>query len=285
MKHLVLVVAIAMGSAACDGSSPSAPSPIGGPQPPNTPPAVIGLRPLFGYVSDTAFRAVADVRLEVTTGPQTGLVAQSDARGQFSFEQPVSSPSTVRAVKDGYEIGTRTSVLTSDGRAYVGFSLASLSPPAAVAGSYMLTITADSACDSLPDEVRTRTYPVTVRVAASTAPANTRFDGLLAGGRFAPFANMFFVGVFGDYVTINTQGEGPTIVEEVGANRYVAFNGGASATVGPEGLTAISVPFGGTIEYCELAAPIGQDYDCSETRAAVRHECQSSRHQLSLTRR
>ena len=41
-----------------------------------------------------------------------------------SHDQPVSSPSMVRAVKDGYEIGTRTSVLTSDGRAYVGFSLA-----------------------------------------------------------------------------------------------------------------------------------------------------------------
>ena len=177
MKRLVAVVTIAVVSAACDGSSPSAPSPIGGPQPPNAqPPAVIALRPLFGYVSDTAFRVVADVRLEVSSGPQTGLVALSDARGQFTFDQPVSSPSTVRAVKDGYEIATRTSVLTSDGRAYVGFSLASLSPPAAVAGSYTLTITADSGCASLPDEVRSRTYAAIVRASNSTAPANTRFD-------------------------------------------------------------------------------------------------------------
>ena len=69
---------------------------------------------------------------------------------------------------------------------------------------------------------------------------------------------LFFVGVFGNDVAISTWGEGPTIVEEVGPNRYVAFYGDASATVGPDGLTAISVPFDGTIEYCELAAPIGQ---------------------------
>ena len=134
--------------------------------------------------------SVAGVSLEVLSGPQTGLVAQSDARGQFSFDQPVSSPSMVRAVKDGYEIATRTSVLTSDGRAYVGFSLASLSPPAAVAGSYTLTITADSACASLPDDVRTRDLsrhrePGRCR----RAPANTRFNGTLTRGQFAPYAN------------------------------------------------------------------------------------------------
>ena len=106
----------------------------------------------------------------------------------------------------------------------------------------------------------------------------------MSGGRFAPFANTFFVGVFGNEVAISTWGEGPTIVEEVGPNRYVAFYGDANATVGPEGLTAISVPFAGTIEYCELAAPIGQYYECTGARAAVRHECQSSRSQLTLVR-
>ena len=177
----------------------------------------------------------------------------------------------MRAVKDGYAIGTSTSVLTSDGRAYVGFSLASLSPPAAVAGSYTLTITADSACASLPDDVRTRTYPATITaVADSTAvPANTRFNGTVTAGQFAPYANLFFVGVFGNDVTISTEGEGPTIVEEVGPNRYVAFYGEASATVGPDGLTAISVPFAGTIEYCELAGPIGPYYDCRVARGGA----------------
>ncbi len=246
----------------------------------------VTLRPLYGYVSDTAFRAVGGASVEIINGPEAGLVTMSDATGRFAYDRDVSSPSTVRAVKDGYAMGTNTSIVTSDGRAYVAFALASLNPPVAVAGSYTLTITADSACASLPDDVRTRSYPATITAVTNTnVPANTRFNGTVTGARFAPFTNLFFVGVFGDYVTISTEGEGPSIVEEVGPNRYVAFNGGASATVGPEGLTAISVPFGGTIEYCELAAPIGQYYDCNAAVAARRDECQSSRHQLTLTRR
>ena len=168
------------------------------------------LRPLFGYVSDTAFRSVAGASVEVVSGQHAGLVTVSDASGRFSFDQDVASPSTVRATKDGYAVGTRTSVFLTDGRAYVSFSLASINPPVAIAGSYTLTITADSTCAALPDDVRTRTYPATVAVAtSSTAPANTRFDGRVTGGQFAPFLNLFWIGVFGDYVTYQHRRRGP----------------------------------------------------------------------------
>ena len=167
------------------------------------------------------------------SGQHAGLVTMSDASGRFSFDQDVASPSTVRATKEGYAVGTRTSVFLTDGRAYVSFSLASINPPVAVAGSYTLTITADSTCAALPDDVRTRTYPATVGVAtSSTAPANTRFDGKVTGGQFAPFLNLFWVGVFGDYVNISTEGEGPSIAEHLGGNRYVAFYGSGAASVG-----------------------------------------------------
>ena len=243
-------------------------------------------RTLFGYVSDTAFRPVGGASVEIMTGPEAGLVTVSDATGRFEYDRHVSIPSTVRAVKDGYAMGTSTSVPMTDGRAYVGFTLASLNPPVAVAGSYTLSITADSACGSLPDDVRTRSYPATIAaVATTTVPANTRFTGTVTAGHFVPYASLFFVGVFGNDLTISTEGEGPSIVEEVGPNRYVAFSGEARTTVGSDGLTAISVPFTGTIEYCELAGPIGPYYDCTGSRAAVRHECQSSRHQLTLARR
>jgi hypothetical protein len=299
MKSLMLVV-IAVLSAACDGSSSSFPSPsapsavptsAASPQPPvapvpPVPPVSLGPRSLFGYVADTAFRPVAGASVEVMSGPHAGLVTLSNANGGFAFEQDVASPSTVRAVKEGYMIGTGTSILTNDGRAYVGFSLAALSPPVAIAGTYTLTITADSACRDLPDDVRTRSYPATVAAAfTSSGQSTTRFDGRVTSGQFAPFANLFFVGVFGDYVTISTEGEGPSLVERVGENRYVAFYGQSGASVGPDGVSSISTPFSGTIEYCELASPIGQYYDCTGERAAVRHECQSTRHQLTLTRR
>lgn len=295
MQRRVLV-AIAVLSAACDGSSSSFPSPsapsavptsAAPPQPPvaPVPPVSLGPRSLFGFVSDTAFRPVAGASVEVMSGPQAGLVTLSNASGGFAFEQDVASPSTVRAVKEGYTIGTGTSILTSDGRAYVGFSLASLSPPVAIAGTYTLTVTADSACRELPDDVRTRSYPAIVAASfTSSGQSTTRFDGRVTSGQFAPLANLFFVGVFGDYVTISTEGEGPSLVERVGENRYVAFYGTSGASVGPD-VSSISMPFSGTIEYCELASPIGQYYDCTGARAAVRHECPSTRHQLTLTRR
>ena len=143
----------------------------------------VTLRTLFGYVSDTAFRPVGGASVEIMTGPEAGLVTVSDATGRFEYDRHVSIPSTVRAVKDGYAMGTSTSVPMTDGRAYVGFTLASLNPPVAVAGSYTLTITADSACGSLPDDVRTRSYPATIAaVTTTTVPANTRFTGTVTGG-------------------------------------------------------------------------------------------------------
>ncbi len=92
----------------------------------------------------------------------------------------------------------------------------------------------------------------------------------MTGAQFAPYSNFFFVGVFGDYVNTSTIGEGPSIIEQVGPNRYVAFNGQAGLSVGPGGASTISAPFKGTIEYCELKSAIGQSYDCSEALATVR---------------
>ena len=155
---------------------------------------------------------------------------------------------------------------SSDGRAYVGFSLASINPPVAIAGSYTLTITADSTCAALPDDVRTRTYPATVR-GRHLVDGSRQHPIQRQGDRRAvrAFFKRLLVGVFGDYVNISTEGEGPSLVEHVGPNRYVAFYGGAGRRWDLAASDAISVPFAGTVEYCELASPIGQYYDCSAT--------------------
>jgi hypothetical protein len=285
MKRLFLA-AFFSAALGCGGDTlPAAPSAVPG-SGPAAPAQTVALRPLYGYVSDTAFRVVGGAMIEVVSGQHAGLVATTDTAGRFEFDQPVASPAIVRAIKDGYAVGTNTSILTSDGRAYVGFSLASLSPPVAVAGSYTLTITADRACTGLPDDVRTRTYSATIApVGGATVPANTRFTGTVTGGQFAPHANLFFVGVFADYVVISTEGEGPTIAEHLGSNRYVAFSGAANASVPAEGVSAIAMPFAGSIEYCGLNSAIGPYYDCAAAMAAERHECRSTAHQLTLTRR
>ena len=176
--------------------------------------------PIYGYVDDTAFRPIAGVSIEIVNGPQAGTMTTSDASGRFSYDGTFAFPVALRASKDGYTTSTRTTLRPTDGHAYAGFSLASVTPPVAVAGNYTLTISADPACTALPEDVRTRTYQAAV--SANTYGGNTpgtSFNGVVTGAQFAPNANRFFVGVFGDYVNASTIGEGPSIIEQVGPNR------------------------------------------------------------------
>ena len=287
MKRFIIIVSIARVSWACDGKTsspiPSAPSPTLQPAPPPTPPAVpvANSVTLFGYVSDTAFRMVSGVKVEVIDGPQAGTETTSDAKGYFSIEDKFSGLVTVRATKDGYAPSVATSRATTDGRIYVVFQLASLTAPVSVAGNYTLTISADSACTALPDDARTRSYLASVT--AGSEFGRDSYSGTVTGGQFA--GNRFWIGVFGDYVTISTAGEEPSLVEQVGPNRYIAFYGDASVSVGAAGTSTISAPFRGSIEYCELKSALGQFYDCSPTLAVVREKCTSNNSQLTLARR
>ena len=228
---------------------------------------------------------MAGVRVEVLNGPEMGMELTSDVNGAFSYTGTFPGTVSIRASKDGYAPATQPARLAAS-MAWVFFQLAPLAPPVQVAGDYTLTITADSACAGLPDDVRTRTYAATVRPGTNaSAPPNTYFDGAVSGAQFAPFANIFWVGVAGDYVAVSTEGEGPTIVEQVGPNRYVAYLGSAGASVGNPAVSTLTAPFNGVIEYCELKSAIGTFYDCSPALAAVREQCTSKNNQLILTRR
>lgn len=286
-RHTAVILAVLI--AGCDSTRssvvPTAPSvattPVSGPSPSPLP------QILSGYVADTAFRVLAGVTVEVMQGPDAGLVMTSDAQGRFSYTGMFAGPVTLRATKEGYAISTETARLLTNGGAYVSFQLASLDPPVGIAGSYTLTISADPACDSLPDEARTKTYSVTVIPNPnSRAPANTSFNGTVTSGRFAPYGNIFWIGVAANYVAVSTEGEGPSIVEQIGPNKYVAFFGSAAATMTPgSSVSTLSAPFRGVIEYCELKAPIGAYYDCRPELAQVRDQCTSDRSQLTLVRR
>ncbi len=154
MKRLILVLIIVSVAWACDrkGYSPLPSSPSPAPQP--APPEML---PIYGYVDDTAYRPIAGVSIEIVNGSQAGTMTTSDASGRFSYDGTFASPVTLRAAKDGYTTSTRTTLRLTDGHAYAGFQLASVTPPVAVAGNYTLTISADPACTALPEDVRTRT--------------------------------------------------------------------------------------------------------------------------------
>ena len=287
MSRALVVLMVAVVLAGCDNRRsslplPSVPSPVA-----PSPAAPVLPQSLDGYVSDTAFRRVAGVRVEVLDGPQAGTQMTSDADGRFSYTGTFASPVTMRATKDGYAVATSAArPSTGEYPPYVSFSLAPLAPPVPVAGNYTLTITADSACAGIPNDVRTRTYAATVTPGSNTNfPANTFFNGAVSGGQFAPHANVFWIGVAGDYLAISLEGEGPSVVEQVGQNRYVAYYGSAGVSVGASGVSTISAPFKGLIEYCELKSAIGAYYDCSPALASVREECTSTNSRLILTRR
>jgi len=274
----LVVLMLVQALAGC--SSSPAPTPVAPFTP--APPAPLTLS---GHVADSAFRPLAGVRLEVLSGPDTGRLMTSDQGGAFSYVGTFADAVSVRATTDGYVAAT-ASVIVGSTQAYVSFQLAPLAPPVPVAGEYTLTISADSACVGLPEAARTRSYAATVRPGASqTAPANTYFKATVTGAQPVYWGNAFWMGVAADYVAVSLYGEGPTIVEEIGPNRYVAYWGGAGVSVGSSAWTTLSAPFGGVIEYCELKAPIASYYDCSPALAAVREQCNVPTHSLTLTRR
>ena len=286
MTPLLVVMTLALLVAACNDSSslsiPTAPTGAAAP-PPTTSQSPQVLR---GYVVDTAFRAIAGASIEVLQGPDAGTVMTSDAQGAFSYTGMFATPVTLRASKDGYTAGTTAVRLLPNGSVYASFQLTSVVAPIAVAGNYTLTISADPACDRLPDDVRTRTYAASVVInGSSTAPPNTSFNGTATGALFAPFANVFWVGVSGNDVAVSTVGEGPSLAEQVSPNRYVAFMATARVSVSGTELSTLTGPFGGVIEYCEVPAPMATYYDCRPEVAVVREQCTSSRNTLTLTRR
>lgn len=279
----IVLLVLAHGLAGCEGSRSSVPSaPTPAPAPAPVPPSS-GIQ-VGGSVSDTAFRPLAGVRVEVLDGAQAGMSAMSDVTGQFSLTGTFDAATTFRATKDGYAAATRSWLRnTPSARPWLGFSLAILGPNVNIAGDYTLTLVADSPCADLPSDMRRRTYAATISPSPN-GTANTRFDLRLSGGSFLDGHNGFLIGVAGDYLGFGLYGgEYPTVVEQVAANAYLAFDGSAAGSVGPSSVIEISASLDGWIQYCVVRSAMGRDYDCRQ--AVTQGSCQSQNHRLILTRR
>jgi hypothetical protein len=269
------------------GLLPGCGSPRGGQAGPSSPLAPTPTAPgtsqiqLNGYVGDTGLRRIGGATVEVLDGPQAGMVLTSDADGHIAATGGFNGV-TMRATKNGYAPDTEAVHLTANG-AWVYFNLVSLTPPVQMASTYTLTISADSSC-AIPEEVRTRSYSATLTPTPNgSAPANTLLSGFVTGAQFAPYGNTFWIGVSGDYLGISTDGEGPSLIEDLGANRYLAYAIDATAAGVQSGAPTISVPFTGTIEYCERTSGVATYYDCSTyTR---REQCTGTNGRLTLTAR
>jgi hypothetical protein len=239
---------------------------------------------ITGDVTDTAFRPLAGTRIEIVGGPEGGAWTTANAGGAFSFAAGIFDDTTqVRAVLSGYLTATRTvQRCRTCPDYYAHFSLAVPVPPVTLAGNYNLTFEADSACTDLPAEIRTRSYTASVTAANSdpSTPSDTLFSVILNGASFIENFGSFWIGVAGGYVAFSL--EDPGLVEHVGPNTYVAIGGVASATVGASA-SRITVPFDGSIEYCERRPPIGPSYQYYKCDSPLAHaRCVSKNHRLTL---
>ena len=278
-----LLLGLLLACTACgrdaDVRSPGLPAAPGAPTPSTS-------TVLFGAVSDTAFRPLSGARVEIVDGPQAGSFTTSAADGRFSITFTSSDTVTVRATKDGYASATMN--VRPPSGIFLSFYL---SPPAQVniAGTYTLTFVADSACAGLPEALRTRTY--TAAIAPSPyRPGDTLFEVTLSGAPFIGTYNGFEVGVAGNYLAFtiyNNFDEGEGVVEEIGPSTYLEVVGTASASVGSDGVSAISIPFSGNFGLCVGSAPYsaGSLYRCYLRAPVSLAECRSQNHRLILTPR
>ena len=235
----VVVLVLVQGLAGCgDSGSPSTPSAVA--QAASTSPSrpTASVSRIQGFVLDTAFRPIGDATVEVVDGPNAGLSTATDAAGQFSLTGTFDDTTRFRAAKEGYVAATQvwmcSSVPCGAGAApWLGFYLAVLDPNVDIAGEYMLTVIADSACADLPDEVRTRTYAATITPQSRPdLPANAGFDVTLSGATFLDGLDSFGIGVAGDHLGFWLHGgHDPSFVEQVTADTYLAFSGNAAASV------------------------------------------------------
>src|SRR5258706_460970 len=90
------------GAPAASAPNPIAPSPIAITGPPS------GSLFMRGTVSDTAFRPLAGVKVEVVDGPQAGLSVTSGAAGGFSLTGIFDDATRFLATKERYVTATRT---------------------------------------------------------------------------------------------------------------------------------------------------------------------------------
>jgi hypothetical protein len=285
MKTVAGVVLMSVILAGCDTpTTPLAPSPAPQAAPPPAPREV----QLMGIVMDTAFRSLAGAVVEIQDGPLAGSSATTGADGRVSFHGQLDGAVQVSASKDGHLNATQTPGPTcytcATATRWVVFYLSPTTPPVNPAGSYSLTMTADPACEGLPDELRTRTYDAAIAPSPNVRhPAGTYFQVTLSGAAFAPFYNGFRIGVAGDLVALEFWGEGLGFVEQLAPRTTLGFAGHAEVTAGADGFSRISTMFEGVVDYCVLASDSDRFYDCTPPSTHV--ACKSGNHRLTLDKR
>jgi hypothetical protein len=135
-------------------------------------------------------------------------------------------------------------------------------PFSGLAGEYTLTVTVDSVCADVPNDLRTRTYPARVTLSTYSKFGETNFEILVGGTRFLEgfdsqerfsFEVDHDLGIF----HLGSLSGQPAFVEQLSATAYFAIGGVAHASVGPQFslMSSIDASMVGYIEYCVMQSP------------------------------
>ena len=275
-RTAMVFLVFAQGLAGCDHrSTPPGPAPVPQPAPQPT-----GIQ-VSGHVSDSAFRPVAGATVEVVDGPDAGKATTSRVDGSFTLTGRFDAATSLRAVKEGYVPSTQTFRPNYAGILTWLFRLALVGQPIDISGDYTLTIIVDDACNGMPDELRSRTYAAFVTPTSSPDhPSNTLFKVDVSGAPLVEKYKSFFIGVAGDYLgfALYQLDDDWGFVEQVAANKFLAFYGTAGASIAP----TISTSLNADIYYCTLKTETGSFTDCNPRAAPP---CSSKNHRLVFTRR
>ena len=161
-----------------------------------------------------------------------------------------------------------------------------------LSGEFTLTLTTDVACDSLPTELRTRTYGATWTLDLSWHAAADYYDIRISDPTFLHDVNgseRFFVAVTDDDANFALGWQGrPAFVEQLSPIAYFAIGGSALAAL-PSPASSFDASMDGYVEYCVMKSPAdapvqGNLYDCAPDRVLTRVRCESNKHRLHWDR-
>jgi hypothetical protein len=246
------------------------------PTPPLVAPTLQEFR-LSGEVYDIAGRPLGGSKVEAINGPRAGTITMTDEAGRFSMPGTFTGAVSVTVSKDDYAPATKTfSQSTSH-----NFSLEPLTPSANIGGVYTLTLTTDSSCTNLSDEVRTRTYTATIVPGSRPSYflarlSDAQFYSCPTGPLESCAHNRFGIGMVGDYAGIYVR-----ITEQLGETTYLMVEAVAGGSFGQTGITT---PLQGSVVACP-SEPALIDQGTWACLASAAVQCDSHNHVLTLVRR
>jgi hypothetical protein len=285
---LIAVVSLTLGSA-CDSQTalaPTAPSvPVAGPPSPTS--GNNGVVSVAGLVQDRAWRHLLDGRVEVLDGPNTGLSALVDHRGQFHLAGAFDETTRFRATASGHQ----PAILRLPDRCaacnpnwWLFFSLDTESAAIDLSGEYTLTFRADASCTQIPEHLRSRAYAATIRNSEHGVAA--RFLLTLQGGSFPPHFDRADLGVAGDYfaLPLGDYHGTPGFAEEVAPRTYLTFEGTVEGSLASLESGTLTASLNGEVGYCEMSGAASSPVGCTWGATISRTLCPSTRHEVTLQR-